>query len=173
MPQQRKGELRIRYGLEEEDQEDQNTCYFQRFVKLLTIQGIWGRRLVSRRGLSNILSVVFMHFRMTKHALIRGINWGYKEIFEHCWWCIIPEPLHIKGKYPRGSTTSVLLRWGIFTCLNCVYLEPSQPLIKRAWHQKLMLSQKSNKIMKQEKWTSKPAAFQISFHVFQAGGTFP
>lgn len=119
MPQWRKGELRIRCGLEEDDQEDQNTCYFQRFVKLLTTQGSWRRRLVSRRGSSNILSVVFMHFRMRSHAQISGVNWGCKEISVHCWWCIIPEPLHIKGKSPCWSPSSVLLRWSIFTCLNC------------------------------------------------------
>lgn len=79
----------------------------QCFAKWLTIQWIWGGRIASCWGSSNILSVVFMHLSMWGHAMMSGVNWGYEGISEHCWWCIIPEPSHIKGEPPPLDLLSV------------------------------------------------------------------
>lgn len=111
----------------------------QCFAKWLTIQWIWGGRIASCWGSSNILSVVFMHLSMWGHAMMSGVNWGYEGISEHCWWCIIPEPSHIKGEPPPPwiySLSATSMRH-LFLCeLFDMDLELSHRSL-RSWQRKL------------------------------------
>lgn len=120
-----------------------------------------------------------MHLSLWGHAMKSGVNWGYEGISEHCWWCIIPEPSHIKGKSPLGFTVSLHLPWPVSSCLTCWHVWSWNwatalwfwgPDIKNwclkideNYHRNQSVSPHNKKI---------PGAFQISFLFFLSGGFF-